>query len=81
MWPTKSTDEYLSTSGRVIEMLSEHTLEGMLQGYLLTGRHGIFVTYEAFAQIISSMVDQYAKFLKQSFKVKWRKPIGSAISA
>lgn len=79
MWPIKSTDENIAVDGRVMEMLSEHTLQGWLQGYLLTGRHGIFVTYEAFAAIITSMVDQYAKFLKQAFKVRWRKPIASAI--
>lgn len=79
MWPIGKNDEYMDPSGRVIEMLSEHTLQGFLQGYLLTGRHGMFVTYEAFAPIISSMVDQYAKFLKQSFRVKFRTPIASAI--
>lgn len=79
MWPLKKTDEDLSTDGRVMEMLSENTLQGWYQGYLLTGRHGIFVSYEAFATIITSMVDQYAKFLKQSFDVKWRKPIASAV--
>ncbi|MBI5753900.1 phosphoketolase family protein, partial [Candidatus Peregrinibacteria bacterium] len=79
MWPIKKTDENISVDGRVMEMLSEHTLQGWMQGYILTGRHGIFATYEAFAIIIASMVDQYAKFLKQSFKVKWRKPVASAI--
>ncbi len=79
MWPLKTTDEDLDPQGRVMEMLSEHTLQGWYQGYLLTGRHGIFVSYEAFATIINSMVDQYAKFLKQSFRVKWRKPIASAV--
>lgn len=79
VWPTKSTDENLSPDGRVMEMLSEHTLQGWLQGYILTGRHGLFATYEAFCTIISSMVDQYAKFIKQALNVKWRKPIGNAI--
>lgn len=79
MWPIQKKDEHLSPDGRVMEMLSEHTLQGWLQGYLLTGRHGMFVSYEAFTTIISSMVDQHAKFLKQSFRVPWRKPIGSAI--
>lgn len=79
MWPIKSTDEHIAKEGRVMEMLSEHTLQGWYQGYLLTGRHGIFVSYEAFATIITSMVDQYAKFLKQALNVPWRKPIGSAI--
>lgn len=77
MWPLKSYDEHLSPDGRVMEILSEHTLQGWMQGYLLTGRHGIFATYEAFATIIASMVDQYAKFLKQSGHVSWRKPLSS----
>ncbi len=76
-WPLKSYDEQMDPYGRVIEMLSEHTLQGFLQGYVLTGRHGLFGTYEAFAPIISSMVDQYAKFLKQSQKVPFRKPLAS----
>ncbi|MBI2634760.1 phosphoketolase family protein [Candidatus Peregrinibacteria bacterium] len=79
VWPTKKTDEDMAPDGRVMEMLSENTLQGWLQGYLLTGRHGVLVSYEAFLTIIASMVDQYAKFLKQSFEVSWRKPIGSAI--
>lgn len=77
MWPVHSYDENIGPNGRVMEILSEHTLQGWLQGYLLTGRHGIFATYEAFATIIASMVDQYAKFLKQSALVPWRKPISS----
>lgn len=77
MWPLKSWDENMSQDGRVMEILSEHNLMGWLQGYLLTGRHGMFATYEAFATIISSMVDQYAKFLKQAMKLSWRKPISS----
>ncbi len=79
IWPIKKTDENITQDGRVMEMLSEHTLQGWMQGYLLTGRHALFATYEAFGIIISSMVDQYAKFLKQCSRVKWRKPIGSAI--
>ena len=78
LWPTKKTDENISPDGRVMEMLSEHTLQGWLQGYLLTGRHGLLVSYEAFAPIMSSMVDQYAKFLKQALRVPWRKPVASA---
>ncbi|MBI4231785.1 phosphoketolase family protein, partial [Candidatus Peregrinibacteria bacterium] len=78
-WPLKKTDEDIGGAGRVMEMLSEHTLQGWYQGYLLTGRHGIFVSYEAFLTIISSMVDQYAKFLKQAFRVPWRKPVASAL--
>lgn len=79
MWPTQPTDENLGVDGRVMEMLSEHTLQGWYQGYLLTGRHGMLVSYEAFLTIITSMVDQYAKFLKQALEVPWRKPIPSAI--
>ncbi len=79
VWPIKANDEYISQEGRVTEMLSEHTLQGMMQGYILTGRHGMFVTYEAFAAIISSMVDQYAKFLRQSMNIKWRKPVPAAV--
>ncbi|MCX6733570.1 MAG: phosphoketolase family protein [Candidatus Peregrinibacteria bacterium] len=77
MWPVKSYDENLAVDGRVMEVLNEHSLQGWLEGYLLTGRHGMFATYEAFATIVASMVDQYAKFLKQSSHVKWRKPISS----
>jgi xylulose-5-phosphate/fructose-6-phosphate phosphoketolase len=78
IWPLKKTDTDLSVDGRAMEMLSEHTLQGWLQGYLLTGRHGLFVSYEAFTTIIASMVDQYAKFLKQSFSIPWRKATPSA---
>jgi xylulose-5-phosphate/fructose-6-phosphate phosphoketolase len=78
-WPLKKTDECIGCDGRVMEMLSEHTLQGWLQGYILTGRHGMLVSYEAFLIIISSMVDQYAKFLKQSMRVKWRKPVSSPV--
>ena len=79
MWPLNENDEHMHPDGRVMEMLSEHTLQGWYMGYLLTGRHGLFVSYEAFTMIIASMVDQYAKFLKQSFKISWRKPVGTAI--
>ena len=67
----------LAPDGRVTEILSEHSLQGLLQGYILTGRHGTLTSYEAFAPIISSMMDQYAKFLAQSQQVPWRKPIAS----
>jgi xylulose-5-phosphate/fructose-6-phosphate phosphoketolase len=77
VWPIKSFDKDLSTDGRVIEMLSEHTLQGLLQGYVLTGRHGIFASYEAFVQIVASMADQYAKFLKIARNIKWRNSIPS----
>lgn len=79
LWPVPKTAENVSPDGRVLEVLSEHNLQGWMQGYILTGRYGIFVTYEAFAIIISSMLDQYAKFLKQSMRVKWRKPLSSPL--
>jgi xylulose-5-phosphate/fructose-6-phosphate phosphoketolase len=63
--------------GRVIEVLSEHLCQAWLQGYLLTGRHGLFPSYEAFLTIISSMMDQYAKFLKMSGEFSWRLPVAS----
>ncbi|MDP3956014.1 MAG: phosphoketolase family protein [bacterium] len=75
--PLTSFDEDLSQNGRVHEMLSEHTLQAMMQGYVLTGRHALFVSYEAFIQIISSMVDQYAKFLRVAISVPWRGDIPS----
>jgi len=76
-WPIKEWDKDMTPSGRVVEMLSEHSLQGLMQGYALTGRYGIFATYEAFVQIVSSMVDQYAKFLKQSREHSWRGDIPS----
>ncbi|MFA5865546.1 MAG: phosphoketolase family protein [Phycisphaerae bacterium] len=76
-WPIIPTDEHLSTSGRVMEILSEHTCEGWLEGYILTGRHGLFPCYEAFSTIVDSMVSQHAKWLKMSHEVPWRKPIAS----
>lgn len=75
--PSEDWDDDLSKEGKVIEMLSEHTLQGMAQGYVLTGRHAIFTSYEAFIQIVSSMADQYAKFLKQAKEVSWRGQIPS----
>ncbi|MBC8163257.1 MAG: phosphoketolase family protein [Roseiflexaceae bacterium] len=77
VWPIKDTDEHLAPDGRVMEILSEHTCQGWLEGYLLTGRHGLFPCYEAFIAIIDSMVNQYAKFLKQSAEIPWRTPIAS----
>ena len=69
---------HLAANGRVMEMLSEHTLEGWLEGYLLTGRHGLIHTYEAFAHVIDSMINQHAKWLDISkHKVPWREPISS----
>jgi xylulose-5-phosphate/fructose-6-phosphate phosphoketolase len=77
MWPMVDSDEYLSHAGRVMEILSEHTCEGWLEGYLLTGRHGLFACYEAFIPIVDSMLNQYAKWLKVSKEVEWRKPLSS----
>jgi len=68
---------FLAADGRVMEMLSEHTLEGWLEGYLLSGRHGFFATYEAFAHVIDSMFNQFAKWLDASRKVPWRAPVSS----
>lgn len=73
-----STDEKLKVDGRIMDsMLSEHVCEGMLEGYLLTGRHGMFDSYEAFAGIVDSMVSQHAKWLKVCNEIAWRKPISS----
>ncbi|MFE5534743.1 phosphoketolase [Streptomyces sp. NPDC056492] len=76
-WPVEEYAEDLSPSGRVMEVLSEHNCQGWLQGYLLTGRHGLFPTYEAFASIVDSMANQHAKWLKMSREVPWRAPISS----
>jgi xylulose-5-phosphate/fructose-6-phosphate phosphoketolase len=70
-------DDHVSPAGRVMEVLSEHNCEGWLEGYLLTGRHGLFVTYEAFAMIVSSMATQHAKWLEMCETLPWRKPIAS----
>jgi xylulose-5-phosphate/fructose-6-phosphate phosphoketolase len=67
----------LGTDGRVLEMLSEHTLEGWLEGYLLTGRHGFFSTYEAFVHVIDSMFNMHAKWLATAEELRWRAPISS----
>jgi xylulose-5-phosphate/fructose-6-phosphate phosphoketolase len=67
----------LTPDGRVLEMLSEHTLEGWLEGYLLTGRHGFFSTYEAFAHVIDSMFNMHAKWLAMSHELPWRAPVSS----
>ncbi|MBC7746947.1 phosphoketolase family protein [Pedobacter sp.] len=76
-WPIESWDKDLSKDGRVMEMLSEHNLQGLVQGYILTGRHGIFASYEAFIQVVVSMMDQYAKFLNQAITIPWRGEIPS----
>lgn len=73
----EKNDEFLATEGRVIEMLSEHQCEGWLEGYLLTGRHGLFNSYEAFIHIIDSMFNQHAKWLKVTAELPWRKKIAS----
>ncbi len=70
-------DEHLDPDGRVVEVLSEHLCEGLLEGYLLTGRHGLFTCYEAFIHIVDSMFNQHAKWLEASSKVPWRRPIAS----
>ncbi len=70
-------DQYLSRSGRVMEILSEHLCQGWLEGYLLTGRHGLFNSYEAFIHIVNSMFNQHAKWLNVTARVPWRKPIAS----
>ena len=70
-------DEHLGPDGRVMEVLSEHMCEGWLEGYLLTGRHGLFNCYEAFIHIIDSMFNQHAKWLKVTRNIRWRRPIAS----
>lgn len=71
------SDEHISSEGRVMEVLSEHLCQGWLEGYLLTGRHGLFSCYEAFIHIIDSMFNQHAKWLKVCNSIPWRKPIAS----
>ncbi len=73
----EAVDVDLSADGRVMEVLSEHLCEGWLEGYLLTGRHGLFSCYEAFIHIIDSMFNQHAKWLKVTRDIRWRKPIAS----
>ena len=76
--PKIETDEYLSSTGRIMDsFLSEHLCEGMLEGYILTGRHGIFASYEAFIRVIDSMASQHAKWLKMANEVDFRRPISS----
>ncbi|AXK37389.1 phosphoketolase family protein [Streptomyces armeniacus] len=74
---TLDTDEHLDRHGRVMETLSEHTCQGWLEGYLLTGRHGLFSCYEAFAHIVDSMVNQHIKWLRVTRELPWRRPIAS----
>ncbi|MDN3551212.1 phosphoketolase family protein [Mucilaginibacter aquaedulcis] len=75
--PVVNTDEFQAADGRVMEMLSEHQCEGWLEGYLLTGRHGLFNCYEAFIHIVDSMFNQHAKWLKASSELPWRRNIAS----
>jgi xylulose-5-phosphate/fructose-6-phosphate phosphoketolase len=75
--PIVDTDDHLAPDGRVMEVLSEHLLQGWLEGYLLTGRHGMLTTYEAFAHIIDSMVNQHAKWLHDINRIPWRRDIAS----
>jgi xylulose-5-phosphate/fructose-6-phosphate phosphoketolase len=77
MAETLAVDVNLSPTGRVMEVLSEHLCQGWLEGYLLTGRHGFFSCYEAFAHIVDSMLNQHAKWLKVSRTIPWRRPIAS----
>ncbi|MEU1782720.1 phosphoketolase family protein [Streptomyces abikoensis] len=70
-------DEHLDRQGRVMEILSEHTCQGWLEGYLLTGRHGLFSCYEAFVHIVDSMVNQHVKWLRVTRRLPWRRPIAS----
>ncbi len=77
MAETLPEDELLSADGRVMEILSEHTCQGWLESYLLTGRHGIFSCYEAFIHIVDSMFNQYAKWIKVSKEIPWRRPVAS----
>jgi xylulose-5-phosphate/fructose-6-phosphate phosphoketolase len=77
MAQTVSIDDKLSPNGRVLEVLSEHCCEGWLEGYLLSGRHGMWSTYEAFAQVVDSMLTQHAKWLEQCVDFHWRKPLAS----
>jgi xylulose-5-phosphate/fructose-6-phosphate phosphoketolase len=74
---TLPTDEHISRDGRVVEVLSEHMCQGWLEGYLLTGRHGLFDCYEAFIHIVDSMFNQHAKWLKVTRNLHWRPPIAS----
>ncbi|HWL45100.1 MAG TPA: phosphoketolase family protein [Ilumatobacter sp.] len=75
--PLLDTDEHLARDGRVMEVLSEHLCQGWLEGYLLTGRHGLFSCYEAFIHIVDSMFNQHAKWLAVSLDLAWRRPVSS----
>ena len=75
--PILPTDDHLSPDGRVMEVLSEHLCQGWLEGYLLTGRHGLFASYEAFAMVSASMTVQHTKWLEEGIKLPWRRPVSS----
>jgi xylulose-5-phosphate/fructose-6-phosphate phosphoketolase len=75
--PTVENDDHVSPDGRVMEVLSEHLCEGWLEGYNLTGRHGLYVTYEAFAMVSASMTTQHSKWLEEALHLPWREPIPS----
>ncbi|MEC3981668.1 hypothetical protein [Amycolatopsis sp. H20-H5] len=75
--PTLTTDDHLSPDGRVMEVLSEHLCQGWLEGYLLSGKHGLFATYEAFAMVSASMLIQHTKWLQHAADLAWRAPVAS----
>jgi xylulose-5-phosphate/fructose-6-phosphate phosphoketolase len=75
--PTLDVDDHVAPDGRVMEVLSEHLCEGWLEGYLLTGRHGLYVTYESFAMISASMTVQHSKWLQEGIMLPWRAPVAS----
>ncbi|MDX6365699.1 MAG: xylulose-5-phosphate/fructose-6-phosphate phosphoketolase, partial [Nocardioidaceae bacterium] len=77
VWPIDLTDNHLARAGRVMEMLSEHQCQGWLEGYLLTGRHGLINSYEAFIHIVDSMFNQHAKWIESAKRIPWRRPIPS----
>ncbi|WP_078856513.1 phosphoketolase [Streptomyces sp. NBRC 109706] len=79
VWQTAilPVDEHLARDGRVMEVLSEHLCQGWLEGYLLTGRHGLFSSYEAFAHIVGSMANQHVKWLRTARRLPWRRPVAS----
>jgi xylulose-5-phosphate/fructose-6-phosphate phosphoketolase len=74
---TLSIDDHVAVNGRVMEVLSEHLCEGWLEGYLLTGRHGLYVTYESFAMVSASMTVQHTKWLEEALSYQWRAPVAS----
>jgi xylulose-5-phosphate/fructose-6-phosphate phosphoketolase len=77
LWPVREWDKHIGTSGNFMEILSEQTLQSWMQGYNMTGRHGVLISYEAFLSIIASQIDQYIKFLRQSFDFSWRAKVPS----